>query len=299
MTKRALVLAGGGCKGAYQLGVLSKLMGSQGRDYKILCGTSVGAINVAYLAQTPFGSPWDAFTRLNDLWSTVSTSKVYKKWFPFLELEALWKSSIYNSSPLQDWIRSGLDESRVRTSGHQLRIVSVSLNTGETRVVDETAKDLTSWVIASSAFPVMLTPVLIENQLWSNGGLRSVTPLGEAIRAGAEEIDMILCSNPFAKSPFDAASANAFPQMLLRAIDILSDEVARGDLRAAGDRNEIAELKPKYRKVKIRLFQPRNPITFDSLDFSPSNIQSMIRQGQEEADLFDVIGESSKTMPST
>ena len=53
--RRALVLSGGGSKGAFEVGVLQRLMGDERADYDLLCGTSVGAINAAYIAQTPLG----------------------------------------------------------------------------------------------------------------------------------------------------------------------------------------------------------------------------------------------------
>src|SRR5712664_3334609 len=132
--KRALVLSGGGAKGAYEAGALLQLMGEEKRDYDILCGTSVGAINAAYLAQTPLGSPGAAIDKLLDMWCAVGPEKVYKRWFPFGALSALWKPSVYDSRPLQDWIRSGLSPADIRTSGRKLRVVAVSLKTGESYV---------------------------------------------------------------------------------------------------------------------------------------------------------------------
>src|SRR5216684_1872892 len=238
--RQALVLAGGGSKGAFEVGVLQRLMGDQQNDYELLCGTSVGAINAAYLAQTPLGQPQQAIAKLRAQWDTVTTDKVHKRWVPF--------------------------------------------GTGESFVANEQTPDLPEWVIASSAFPVMLTPASIGGDLWTDGGLRSVTPLGEAIRAGAGDIDVVLCSDPFAKSPFAVADARAIPQLLLRSIDIMNDEVSRADLRIAGLKNDLSQLRPEYRKVKIRLFQPREPLPFDSLDFDPANIRAMIEAGYAQSE---------------
>ncbi|HEX4010462.1 MAG TPA: patatin-like phospholipase family protein [Solirubrobacteraceae bacterium] len=49
-----LVLAGGGARGAYEVGVLSKLLPALGKDGRptVLVGNSIGALNVAYLAAT-------------------------------------------------------------------------------------------------------------------------------------------------------------------------------------------------------------------------------------------------------
>src|SRR3954469_2369526 len=281
--RRGLVLSGGGSKGAFEVGVLQRLMVDEQLDYDLLCGTSVGAINSAYLAQTPLGQPREAAAKLRALWDTVSTEKVRKNWFPFREASALFKTSVYDSSPLHAWIRAGLDGNAVRASGRRLRVVAVSYGTGEPFVADERTENLADWVIASSAFPVMLTPVNIGGDLWTDGGLRSVTPLGEAIRAGADDIDVVLASDPFAKTPFDVKGAHAIPQLLLRALDIMNGEVSRADLRIAGLKNDLAELKAEYRKVKIRLFQPAEPLPFDSLDFDPANLKRMMDAGYAQS----------------
>src|SRR6266446_9254900 len=281
--RKALVLAGGGSKGAFEVGVLQRLMGDQRNEYELLCGTSVGAINAAYLAQTPLGQPAEAVGRLRAQWDTVTTGRVYKRWFPFGRAEAFGKPSVYDSSPVQQWIRSVLDPAAVRSSGRRLRIVAVSFGTGESFVANEQTADLREWVIASSAFPVMFTPASIGGDLWTDGGLRNVTPLGEAIRAGADDIDVVLCSDPFAQTPFDVRDAHAIPQILLRSIDILSGEVNRADLRIAGLKNDLSQLRPEYRKVRIRLFQPSTPLPFDSLDFSPANLRQMFDAGYAQS----------------
>jgi NTE family protein len=284
--RKALVLAGGGSKGAFEVGVLQRLMGDQQNDYELLCGTSVGAINAAYLAQTALGQPQQAIAKLRAQWDTVTTDKVHKRWFPFGRAEAFFKTSVYDSEPIQKWIRSSLDAGAVRSSGRRLRIVAVSFGTGESFVANEQTPDLPEWVIASSAFPVMLTPASIGGDLWTDGGLRNVTPLGEAIRAGAEDIDVVLCSDPFAKSPFAIQDARAIPQLLLRSIDIMNGEVSRADLRIAGLKNDLSQLRPEYRKVKIRLFQPAEPLPYDPLDFDPGRIRAMIDAGYAQSASF-------------
>ena len=164
--------------------------------------------------------------------------------------------------------------------------MAVSFGTGESFVADERTPDLAEWVIASSAFPVMLTPASIGGDLWTDGGLRSVTPLGEAIRAGADDIDVVRCSDPFAKSPFDVKDARAIPQLLLRSIDVMNDEVSRADLRIAGLKNDLSELRPEFRRVRIRLFQPTGPLPFDPLDFDPANVRRMIELGYAQSASF-------------
>ena len=126
--RRALVLSGGGSKGAFEVGVLQRLMGDEQVDYDLLCGTSVGAINAAYVAQTPLGKPREAAAKLRALWDTVTTDKVHRAWFPFGKIASFFKTSVYDSAPLHGWIRSGLDAAAVRASGRRPHRVSRSAN---------------------------------------------------------------------------------------------------------------------------------------------------------------------------
>jgi predicted acylesterase/phospholipase RssA len=280
---RALCLGGGGSKGAYQVGVLKKWMGDDKTDYQILCGTSVGAINAAYLAQTAMGDPAKAVERLSAQWQQVNNAKIKKSWQPFGVLTALFRQSVYNSSPLHVWIQNGLDPVAIRESGRKLRVVSTSLTSGEAYVADETADNISDWVIASSGFPVMLNPIEINGSLFTDGGLRNVTPLGEAIRAGATEIDIIMCSDPFGADPWDHKGKKAIPDLLLRAISIIGDQVSRADLEICGIKNELAALSDKYRSVKIRIIRPKTTLIEDSLNFDPAEISRMTAIGYADA----------------
>lgn len=69
MKKTALVLGGGGSKGAYEMGVWKALV-EMDIPFQIVCGTSIGAINGAMVAQ---GSYVDA----QKLWDTVETNQVF------------------------------------------------------------------------------------------------------------------------------------------------------------------------------------------------------------------------------
>jgi predicted acylesterase/phospholipase RssA len=64
---RALVLSGGGALGAYEAGVISILC--ETFDYDLVCGTSIGALNAAFVAQNRLGD-------LREVWATISEAKV-------------------------------------------------------------------------------------------------------------------------------------------------------------------------------------------------------------------------------
>lgn len=278
---RALVLSGGGSKGAYQVGALKKWMLEDGLEYDIIAGVSVGAINGACLAQVPIGHPQAAWRTLKSSWDQADTSKVRKPWCPFGVLSALWKPSVYNSEPLQNWISNGLDLKKIATSGRILRVVAVSWDTGESRVVSEDDPHLDKWVAASSSFPGMLTPIKLGNQLWTDGGIRNVTPLGEAIRAGATHIDVIMCSNPEAKDLYES-DGKSVPSLAFRAIDLMVTQIVRADLKICGLKNDLAG---PYRKVDVRILMPETSLAtaMQSLDFSPPFLKRMMEIGYQDA----------------
>lgn len=279
---RALVLSGGGAKGAYQVGVLRRWLVEEERQYDIFCGISVGALNSAALAQVPKNDPVGAYKKLSGIWDRVENRKIRGWWFGWY-LAALWKPSVYDSTPLEKWVAEELDPELIRTSGQKLRVGSTSWDTGNYHVADETSDNLRDWVVASASFPAFFKPVKIHGEEWTDGGVRNVTPLGEAIRAGATEIDVIMTGNPDAPAePWDPPMRTALFRAL-RAIDLAMDEVVRGDLKEAGLKNDLAERGAPYKHIKINLQQPSIPLKEDTLDFSPEKVRKMRDFGYRDA----------------
>ena len=287
---RALVLSGGGSKGAYQVGVLKKWMGEQGLDYQILCGVSVGALNVAGLAQAPFGKPQEAIALLEKLWlNDVKTEAIWKHWWPFSKVSGIWKRSLLNSQPLVELVKDKLDVDAIRMSGRQVHVGAVCLDTGEIGYGDQTSQEFINWVLASASYPIFLTPIEIDGKLWSDGGIRNITPLGQAISLGATEVDVIICSNPGLSPSWHDSAKNALPDQLYRTLDIMSDQILRSDLQVTELKNELADTNSKFRRVKIRVVQPSSRLTEELLDFDPKKIREMMERGYGDATRDEII----------
>lgn len=279
--KKALVLSGGGSKGAFQVGALKRWILEENCRYDVLCGISVGALNAAFLSQFKPVDQAKACRGLEAMWTSLQNNDVWRKHF-LGEVAALWKPSVYDSTPLMNLVRTQFDPAKARISGALLRVVAVSWNTGALHVADQSDKNIAEWVLASSSFPCFLAPIKIDDQMWSDGGLREVTPLGEAIRAGAEEIDIIMCSNPNKPSNWGTEGKNAI-HYALRTLDLMSEEIIRKDVRVCGLKNDLAEIDPKYSKVKIRLVQPSQSLTGNSLEFNPESTNRMMAIGYEDS----------------
>lgn len=264
---RALVLSGGGSKGAYQAGAIFAL-GSR-YDYDMYCGVSVGALNAAFLSQFPstrVGAP-----SLLKIWRDVQTKDVHKKWF-FGYLAALWKPSIYNSEPLEKWVRSVLRPNLIKK---KLSVGATSLNTGEYFAFDEGSDQIVEAVIASASFPGFFKPVSVQTDWWIDGGVRNVTPLAAAIHRGATAIDVITLDSPgVPRSDKKPKSIN----VLKRTIEVMLDEIVENDLKTCALYNEHGI----KRKIELNVYRPAQPLGVDPLKFERQNSIKLINRGYIE-----------------
>jgi len=287
---RALVLSGGGARGAFQIGVLKRWMGEQGCDYDIMTGVSSGALNIAGLAHIPKGRPKEAIEWLEQFWLTkvVDTSSIYKRWFPFGRLHALWEKSVYDSSPLIKLVKNNIDMEKIVNCGRRLAVGAVCLDTGDYVFGTENDENFPDWVLASSSFPIFLSPIEINGKLYSDGGIVNITPLGQAIRMGATDIDVIICSDPYLIDKWGKSKKVAIPHQLLRVVNIMSGQISRFDIEEIRLKNDLSNIDPKFSHIKVRVIVPSRPLNVDSLTFKPEDTRRLIQIGYEDADKFTI-----------
>ena len=281
--KKALVLSGGANRGAFQVGVLKRWMAEQGREYDIIVGNSVGAINAACLSQTPLGKPELAIERLEELWLTrVDNDQIYKRWFPFGRLHGLWLKSLYNSQPLVDLLSGIFDHELAIKSGRTVAVGAVSLDTGECKYVNQADEKFLKWIIASASLPVFFAPVEIEGKLWSDGCIRSMAPIDQAVALGADEIDVIMTSDTQQMTPWKSISKKAIPDQIIRVITMMGNKGVLDDIELLKLRNELGHNSHHiYRPVKINIAFHNDDINYNSLDFCPQTIEKLIKMGHD------------------
>lgn len=279
---RGLVLSGGAVKGAYEVGALQYLINDLGLQYDVLTGVSVGALNCSYLSMFPKAQERDAFTSLFNLWHSIDNSKVRKNWFPFGWLTGLWKDSVYNSQPLIDMVHSTLDLNKIRASGRQIVVGAVSLTSGNYTRFSQKDDSFIDAVLASSSFPMGLNPIKIGSELYTDGGVKHITPLKEAIDLGCDDLDVIICGPTQTSSSFSDVDAITLG---LRCFDLMTDQTTEADIQLAKAINRIVELggDPNHRYLNIKVVRPKVNIQASDLDFNQANIQAMIAQGYKEA----------------
>jgi NTE family protein len=272
--RRALVLAGGGARGSYQVGMLDYLVRTKNLDFQILRGVSVGALNSAFLAQAPAGPlPTDSLANLQtqtqallDLWTTEITgnASIYRERPGGFAGFALGADSLDSVEGLKRLMAAHLDEGKLAASGRDFKVGYVSLVSG---LYEERGPDAPSFrelVLASSAMPVIFPFVRRKvagepEDVLVDGGVRNITPLRSAFAADEppDEIWVLLTSRvdpkPNGDLPDSAAKPESLDQwkddflgtkvsgidVLKRSVELLTDEIYLGDLDTALDWNRL------------------------------------------------------------
>jgi len=103
----ALVLSGGGSKGAYEAGVLHGLAHSLPKEevaYDVISGVSVGSINAAFVSLFEKGDEVKMSEELVEMYMNMTTDEIWKEW-PYGIFRSIWKEpSLLDNSPLENFL---------------------------------------------------------------------------------------------------------------------------------------------------------------------------------------------------
>ena len=273
MSQIALVLSGGGVKGAYQAGFYDELRKAE-LPISIISGVSDGALNAAYIA-------CGQGEALPVLWKLMSNDRVYRKHFGGVFGSYLFgRESIYNPVPLRELIDKEIDFDRLRTSPLVLRVSCCDLLTGQTVLFHNHGIN-TKVLMGTSAIPGLFPPVPYCDSLLIDGGVKNNMPIGAAIDAGA---DAVICINTVPQQSKAERLGRTWLHFLMRAAEIeIADNVA-GDVKLA----ELANYCPRKKDVEILYVTPsrrfEEPIF--ELDFNQQKIAALIAEGRRDACTF-------------
>lgn len=279
MVKRALVLSGGGSKGAFQVGVLKALL-ETGHQWDSVHGISVGALNAAYLAMFKPEDQPGSLPGLLDIWDNVkSTADIYKPWAPgkLHYVYSMFKGSLNSGAPLRKIVEASFDAVKLASSGVKLTVGCVSLTSGQYVAIDGSAPNIIEYILASSHLPLVFEPLTLDGEQWVDGGIRHQIPILEALKERPDEIDVIITSPiAFERVMNIDTPLTSCPNVALRASEILADQVYINDYF-------IVSRVIRLGKVKIRVFAPDSQPNGNSMDFDGDTIQDAIEMGYQLA----------------
>lgn len=187
---RGLVLAGGGARGSYQVGVWRALMELDWHP-QIITGTSVGSLNGAMFAL-------DLYETARDMWLSIRSQDVME--LPREEaglselhqfLHEVVRDGGMDVSPLEEIVDRVLDEEALRSGPVQLGLVTVEqkgLKPRELTLAEIPEGKVKDYLLASAACFPALRARSIDGIKYLDGGYGDNMPTALAARMGAEEL---------------------------------------------------------------------------------------------------------------
>ncbi len=201
--KYSLVLAGGGGKGAYQIGAW-KALKEMFIGFEAIAGVSIGSINGALIAQGDY-------KKAVELWKNVTVEKGIKisRELPdedYLFSKKNWgvlfkeflKNGGIDASPTEEFIKEYIDEAKIRKRKIPLGIIAVQMgkNVQPREIfIDEIPEGaLVDYLMASSNIP-LATNIGPEGERFLDGGIYDNTPVMTLKKRGYNKLIVIDISN--------------------------------------------------------------------------------------------------------
>ena len=282
--RTALILPGGGARGAFQVGVLKALAGllpkTSANPFPIISGTSAGAVNAVVLASRAehFRS---AVAELERVWANFRCEQVYKTdHITMLKSSLHWLSSFVLGGWLVGTPKSLLDNAPLRELLHRnvhfpmiqeaidngyleaVAITAAGYGSARSKSFFEAAPNFKDWertrrlgkrtslnidhIMASIAVPMVFPPQRIGNEYYGDGAMRQATPMSPGVHLGADRILVIgIRDETSQKEPAELGPPPSFAQIAGYMLDTLFMDGLYSDLERITRINELIDSVPE------------------------------------------------------
>lgn len=262
----AVVLAGGGNRGAVQVGMMRALL-EAGVEPGLFVGTSIGAINGAAFAGTP---TLEGVYLAADVWRRIAASDV----FPRRRFHGTWRflerrASVFPMDGLRAIVSGYIRFERLEEAGVPLLLIATRLEDGKEEWL--TRGPALDSVMASAALPGMYPAVEMGDYRYFDGGVLDNVGISAALASGAKRIFVLLCGRVDAPAPSFSRPFEA----MFAAFTLALGARLRRDLASVPE------------DVDVIVIEQPGALMFDPQDFSKTD--EMIDQGYRAA--RDVIAE--------
>lgn len=294
--KRALVISGGGSKGAFAGGITKFLIEDKKYDYDIILGTSTGSLMVIHLALKKIKD-------LHKLYTTIKQRSIFSN-NPFKirkihgievigirHINTVWnfinkRKTFGESKNLRRFIKKNISKKDFETikKSHKEVIVTVSnLTTNQVEyksINDCTYEDYCDWIWASCNYVPFMSLLKKNNYEYADGGFGCLVPISYAIDKGATEIDVIILET-------ETVHINRLPSLnpfslLSTVMEFMLDQVENQNVK-------IGKLKAKQHNVKLNLYYTPTVLTTNSLIFNKQQMAKWWKMGYEYAKEKDLV----------
>ncbi len=283
--REALVLAGGGARAAYQVGVLRAIADWLPEDtpcpFEVLVGTSAGAINAASLAaRSP--SLREAVATLERVWAGFSVDQVFDvDYLSMVRAGLHWllsmasggwllpsPRSLFDTEPLRELMRREIPFERIPDNVRNgplraLAVATTSYSSGRAVAFFDAPPELAEWrrvrragvrrsvdvdvLMATAAIPFMFPAAQVDGEYFGDGAMRQLAPLSPAVHLGANRLLVVGTRAEAPASPADGAigSAPSPGHLLGFVLDSLFTDGLSIDLERLHQINSLLELHPE------------------------------------------------------
>ena len=287
---KALVISGGGSKGAFAGGVAQYLIQDLKHDYDLYLGTSTGSLLVPHLSLGKVDKVKEMYTSVNQSSIFSNCPFIIKKKFgeDIIEINH-WNvlknflkgsNTFGESKNLKKLISqefTQLEFETLKTSNKEIIITvsNLSLNTVEYKSINDCSyEDFCEWIWISCNYVPFMSLVKKNGCEYADGGLGCIIPIEEAIRRGATHVDAILLDTEFqqtnrlhAKNVFDALGS---------IFSFISDRIEMQNMH-------IGKLVAEDYNATLRIYYTPKILTTNSLIFNKIKMENWWEMGWEHA----------------
>jgi|TARA_B110000967_G_scaffold49309_1_gene50230 predicted patatin/cPLA2 family phospholipase len=284
--KKALVISGGGSKGAFAGGVAQYLMKKEKRSYDLFIGTSTGSLMVSHLALGRLEELKEIYTNVNQ--ETIFSNNPFKikvvageKVVSINHLNTLWnlingRKTFGESKNLRSLIKHKITRKmfeQIKVSGKEVVVTVSNLTANQIEYKssnDCTYEDFCDWIWGSCNYVPFMSLLEKNHCQYADGGFGSLVPIREAILRGATEIDAIILETEVTQIN-RMPSKNPF-SLLFDVFDFMLAHVERHNIT-------IGKLAARNKNVKLNLYYTPTILTTNSLVFDETLMRKWWKSG--------------------
>jgi len=268
----ALILTGGGAKGAYEAGAVAALA-EAGVPIRLVAGSSAGALSAAMIVA-------GRADRLEATWRSLTRERIYSVRAPtffagllpgWLTLGALsGASSLLDPQPLRELITASVELERIRSSVIALVVTTTDIVRREPRVFDNHSVTVDA-LVAAAAVPGLFPAVDVDGALLVDGGLTGRAPVLEALEAAPVGRALVVLS-------YALDERAAPPTTIRRSMEEAFETAMLHQIRRD---TELARL--KHPTTEFQLLTPSAPLNLRPLEFDADGIARALAMGRADA----------------
>ena len=283
---RAIVISGGGSKGAFAGGVAQYLIEEEGNNYDLYLGTSTGSLLISHFALNNSQKIKKVYTSVNQ--NSIFSNRPFLikrkhgqdqisiNHFNVLLNFLKGKKTFGESENLRDLImntitREEFEELKASKKDIVVTVSNISLNEVEYKSIhDYSYEDFCDWIWISCNYAPFMSLVQKNGCEYADGGLGSMVPIEEAIKRGATEIDAIILQTEvtyFNRMP----SKNVF-SLITNLFSFMLDRIERQNIR-------IGKFAAANKDVIINFYYTPTVLTTNSLIFDKAKMERWWESG--------------------